>query len=319
VRGIALGLLLSALATSAAWAQSPSERSAARELGNQGLEDYQRGDFEAALDKLRRAHEIVRLPTTGVWLARTLEQLGRLVEASERYLEVTRMTLANDALPQHVQAKDEAVREREALMPRIPRLTIVFRGSGEVRLDGNLVATALVGVPQPVDPGTHRVEAIAGSAHDVEEVTLAERESREVVLELPAAGAPAAPAPIVAAPAPSPAPVSEGSSSHPVLVLGGIGLALGGAGLVAGAVTGGLAIGKKSTLDEGCDAEGRCGPELHDDVDAYGTLRVVSAVGLYVGAALAVGGLVLVLTAPDSEEQTGLVLGPAGLGVEGRF
>jgi hypothetical protein len=327
-RGFFVVAVVLALSATSAFAQTPAERSAARELGNQGLEDFQRGDFPAALDKLQRAHDIVHLPTTGLWLGRTLDKVGRLIDASERYLEVTRMQLAADALPQHVQAKEEAARDRQALLPRIPQVTIVVRGAqgAQVRLDGKPVPAALVGAPQPMDPGNHVAEASLGEAHTEQRFTLAEKESREVVLELEAG---TVPPPVTPLPPPVPTPVPGVVESQPTaasggpgaqLVIGAVALGLGGAGLVLGAVTGGLAIGKKNSLDEGCDADKQCGPELHDDVDSYGTLRIVSAVGLYAGAALAVGGLVLVLTAPSPDAAgSALVLGPGEIAWRGRF
>jgi hypothetical protein len=51
-----------------AFAQSADERGrvAARELAQEGAEDYHRGDFESAVDKLERAYRIVDAPTVAV-------------------------------------------------------------------------------------------------------------------------------------------------------------------------------------------------------------------------------------------------------------
>ena len=91
-RFLPFGLALLLLAAPGA-AQTPPETAAARQLGKEGVEAYRANDFATALDRLTRAHSIVGLTTTGLWRARTLVHLGRLVEASEQYLEVTRMTL----------------------------------------------------------------------------------------------------------------------------------------------------------------------------------------------------------------------------------
>ena len=61
------------------------------QLGYEGVAAYQKGDYVSARDKLERAYRVVRAPSLGLWSARALEKSGKLVEASERYLEVTRL------------------------------------------------------------------------------------------------------------------------------------------------------------------------------------------------------------------------------------
>src|SRR5688572_22104076 len=60
-----------------------NNRGAARELGKQAIEAYNARDYPKALDLFRRAHALVKLSTTGLYTARTLVALKRLVEASE--------------------------------------------------------------------------------------------------------------------------------------------------------------------------------------------------------------------------------------------
>ena len=59
------------LAASGALAE-PAETSAraARQLGNEGIELYERGDYAGALDRLQRAYRVVKVPTLGLWSAR---------------------------------------------------------------------------------------------------------------------------------------------------------------------------------------------------------------------------------------------------------
>src|SRR5689334_3893827 len=102
-----------------ALAQSDSARAGARDLGPGGVEAYQGGNYTLATDKLGRAFEILRVPSLGLWSARALAKSGKLVEASERYLVVTRLDASGDIAVQN-QAKAEAATEREALLPKIP-------------------------------------------------------------------------------------------------------------------------------------------------------------------------------------------------------
>src|SRR5688572_33485949 len=71
-------------------------RAAARKLGYAGIEAYQASDYKGALEKLDRAYQVLRAPSLGLWSARALLANGKLVEASERYLEVTRLGVTGE-------------------------------------------------------------------------------------------------------------------------------------------------------------------------------------------------------------------------------
>ena len=92
-------VLLLILSVGTAYAQDAegeadaATKAVARELGLEGIALYKDGKYQAALDKLDRAHELVGLTTTGLWRARCLVQLKRFVEGSEALFVVTRMAL----------------------------------------------------------------------------------------------------------------------------------------------------------------------------------------------------------------------------------
>ncbi len=89
-------------------------RNAARKIAEEGLSLFQGGQYAEALDRFERAGALVRAPTMGLMAGRSLVKLGRLVEASERFLAVTRMTLAKDASDAFRKAQVDAGKEREA-------------------------------------------------------------------------------------------------------------------------------------------------------------------------------------------------------------
>lgn len=290
------------------------QRAAARVVGAEGVALYQQGKFAEALDRFERAHALVDATTTGLWTARTLDKLGRLVEASERYIEVTRKTVPDGAVAVRHEAKEQAAAERAALQPRIPNVlldvTVATEGVAfTAKLDGREHPAALLGVSQQIDPGDHLFEAMAGDAHQQRRFSISEGQTMEVRLSLDATAPDpaAAPPPIEAVDDPpasaAPSPVAADSGvdhGSTQRTLGWVGVAAGAAGIVVGAVGGGLAIGKKSTLDEGCP-EDRCPAALHGEIDAYETLRTVSSVGFITGAVLAAAGATLLLTAPSSD------------------
>src|SRR3954468_13501151 len=87
-------LLLSAAPAFAAppeSADAAAARSTARKLGQEAVKLFENSEWAAALEKFNTADSLVPTPTLGLYAARCLVKLDRLVEASERYLEVTRM------------------------------------------------------------------------------------------------------------------------------------------------------------------------------------------------------------------------------------
>jgi len=73
---------------------------------------------------------------------------------------------------------------------------------------------------------------------------------------------------------------------------GWIAIGLGGALLVAGAITGGMALDLDADLEERC-AGGVCQPEDHDDLDTRNSLATSSTVLLGAGALVAAAGVVV--------------------------
>ena len=146
-----------------ATAQDFATKSAARKLGEEGIALFEKGQFAEALEKFNLAEQIVPAPTLGLRAARCLVQLGRFVEASERYLEVTRIELPQSQItPAFRKAQADAVLERQDLLPLIPTLTIQISGPTDsttmVFVDGEQIPTALVGQKRPIDPGVHEIE-----------------------------------------------------------------------------------------------------------------------------------------------------------------
>jgi hypothetical protein len=319
-------------------AQSDAARAAARDLGGEGVADYQAGNYGSATKKLERAFDILHVPSLGLWSARALAKSGKLVEASERYLSVSRLDASKGDTAVQKQAQADAATEHDALQPRIPGLTLKVKGAGQdvsVTLDGVPVPAALLGVKQPANPGPHTAEARDATRVVKLDLTLAEGQKLKSTLDfanasaLPVAAAPVAVAPPVAAapaaptvaaapspaaaPAPPPAPASD-SSTRSVPVGVWVGVAVAGAGLVTGGITAALASKKKDDL--ACASSG-CRPSQSSDVDSYNQLRTISTVGfIAAGVGVATAG-VFWFTRPREAERTGYVSPWLGLGAAG--
>jgi hypothetical protein len=91
---LVLGLAALALTHTAVAAddEDAATRSSARKVAMVGVAALQQGNADVAAEKLEKAFQILRVPSVGLWLARALRKRGQLVEASEHYLEASRLT-----------------------------------------------------------------------------------------------------------------------------------------------------------------------------------------------------------------------------------
>ncbi len=314
--------------------------STARELAKQGLQAYDAGRYDEAVEKLSKAYEVVHVPTLAVNEARALVKLGKLVAASELYLEAARIPKDKSWQSTQEDAQRDAEKERNELLSRIPRLKIIVKGVGatdvSVSIDGASVPQALLDAEQLVDPGQRNVEGTYGNEVVKQSVSVKESEHAQVTLPFtqlsaastpPVSNVPSQPEkssqPKAVSPmAPPPAGDQNGGNSQKLF--GWLGVGVGGAGLAVGAVTGIMAISKRSSLLDSntCSADKlHCSPAQAGDVNAYNSLRTVSSVGFIAGGVFTAAGVTLLLTAPKKESQpsVGLWMSPSVAGVYGGF
>ncbi len=287
-------------------APSPFEVERAKVVASEALALYDKGDFQAALTKLQDAQRIADAPTIGLFAARCLDKLGRLVDARAAYVKVAEFEIPPNAAPQWAKAKDDAALELVALDERIPSVQIVLVGLGErtatAKIDGNAIA-AIDGT-HPVDAGAHIVEVVVGLDTFPTTIEVAEREKKTVRVNVGGA-----------------TPVEAPSGDVPLLdILGWTGVGVGGALLVVWGATGGAAIAQASDL--GCDGDACPG-----DTSGLSSLRTASAATFWIGLPIGLAGGALLLVprllggeapAPEAAGWSPLV-GPGFVGVQGRF
>ncbi len=292
-------------------------RTAARTLAAQGAEAFERRDYAAALDLFQRAGALVEAPTITLMQARTLVELGRWVEAADRYSLVLSLKAPGDANPAFQAAVEAAAAEHEVLKARLPLLKVELRGdrSAAVWIDGRQLPAPLVGVDNPLDPGHHRVEVREpGRAPIVREVVLAEGAREELSIPLredPAPEPASAPEPeIVAAPTPSHDTPQQDT-------LAWVALGAGAGATVIGVGTGLYALNQKSDLDAACNPG--CPAGFEDDIRSFRRFRTVSYVAFGAGAlGLGWGGYTL-LSGGSQSPTVAVRAGTRGAWVEGRF
>jgi len=286
-----------ALAAPAARADNvdATSRSTARRLGQEALKLYDAGDYAAALEKLNTADSLVPAPTLGLYAARCLARLGRLVEASERYLEVTRMQLDRYAPPVMRKAQAEAVAERDRLLPTIPTLEVRLDGpQGDgvaVTVDDKPLLTSLLGEKRPIDPGKHRATAKRADAAVSDEVDVKVREAAVLLLRLP------------------PLPPKPTERTPPLRVAGWAAIGVGVAGAVLGAVSGAISIAEEQSLltlcTNGAKHCGTFGAGADDPVKGkiatYDTVTKLTTAGIVIGIAGLGFGIPALVATPRRE------------------
>ncbi|MCB9596281.1 MAG: hypothetical protein H6719_26400 [Sandaracinaceae bacterium] len=80
-------------------------------------------------------------------------------------------------------------------------------------------------------------------------------------------------------------------------------IAVGGAALITGAITGGVALSEDTAIAESCDEAGSCPAELRPRAEAAQTLANVTDALLIGGAAVALTGLVLFFVLTESGDE----------------
>jgi hypothetical protein len=305
----ALVALTRALATSTAQAAPPDVIEHARQLFVEAESDEDAERWSDALEKLGAVAQVKLTAGVRYHVALCEEHLGQLARALSDYTaaaEQARSENAKDVLR-------TVGKQLDALEPRVPRLTIHVEPAvpgTSVTIDGESAPDTASGSAIRIDPGAHRVEATAPDRPRWSEVvTVQERESRVVDIQLgePApAVAPSAIAAVTSAPA---AP----SRGLPIAATA-VAVALAGGGLAAFLLSG----------SEHDRAVRDCAPTTVSCQESKDRVRAwdFAAAGMWSGAVVAgVIAVALWTRSSDAPNKGGarLMVGPGELGVEGRF
>ena len=238
-----------------------SRRVTARELANQAANAFARNDFVQAHELCERAYALVPAPTIALLDARSLVELRRFLEA-ERAYRLAAQPLRGDAPEPFVRAAAQAVAERTAFLPRIPRLKLVIKGPraatrASVRLDDRPLPRAELGSWLLADPREHRVRLeLDGRPVLAESIPLGEGDARIVTLDV------------------------EPERRDPLRTWGYVGLGGAALGTALGLVTGGLALAAHDQAERECPerkcAAGSSGASAVERFRTYRTLSTTS-------------------------------------------
>jgi hypothetical protein len=301
---------------------SAEDRATARSLAGEGYQALQTKDYSTAVDRFSRADALVHAPTLMIDWARSLVGLGKLVEAQERYEQIIREGVDAKAPKSWLRALTDATSEVAELKPRLAWVTITVNGSGDARvtIDGTAVPPAAIGVRRAVNPGQRMLRVTApGFLAQEKSLDLADGAEGTADFNLePDPNATATPAPL-----PTQAvPVEQHAQDH---TLSYVAFGVGAAGLIAGGVTGALALGKRSELSKACNSNSECRSNESSELSSYHTFGTISGIALGVGVAGVGAGIALWLINGDSTPAPaqGLAIRPyvgvASVGALGSF
>ena len=305
------------------FAQEAGEKAAAEELFRTGLELIEAGKVADGCVKLEASQKLDAGVGTLLYLGDCYERLGRTASAWATFNEAASIAQSRGDSERSGTAHQRA----QALEPKLSRLTIAAPPRAVeglvVRLDGNPVVAATLGVALPVDPGVHGLEAIAPGREDYRTTITVEGAGASVEATIPelavisgeasdtdAGGAGRA--------GRAAAEADEGSGSAQRTA----GIIVGAVGVVALGVGGTFALLASSTNE---DSLGHCAPEdatrctpkgvaLREDAQGQAGVATIAVIG---GAAALGAGVVLYLTAPSGGEARGAA--PTGLALSARL
>jgi hypothetical protein len=352
----ALGAIALVSVPVTASAQTDEQRAQARSLATEGAKAFEAGHFQDAVDMFGKAESLMHAPPHLLFLARAHSKLGQYVRAREAYLKITKETLPSNAPKAFRDAQASAKSELGEIEPKIANMTLKVEGANgatdvAVTVDGAVLPPILVGVPQPVDPGTHVVEAGAtGLRAPQQQFTLSDGERKVVVLTLesrpgaaPLVAPVAAPAAVAAAPpaatpassgpaaAPPPGAVSTSdrppSSTNGGLRIGSyVAFGVGALGLVGGTVFTLQSAGKRKDADDKykqCGGDAGCTTDnpLSKDVDKLdkdaSSAQTLGIVGFALGGVGIAAGVTLFILSSGGESQQATLEPWVGLGSAG--
>lgn len=316
-RSLALALLLPSMVVLPAWAQPPpkGDSAGAQALFDRGLQLLEVNDWAAACPQFEASNKLEVSVGATVNIARCAEHDGRLARAWAEFKRAKALNVELSPEPRKKKVAEFIDERLSAIEPRLPWLTVRLsvRPPGlSILRDGAPFPIEGLDVAVPIDPGTHELRVSAPGYRPISrEVTLAEGAKQEVSLQLELDNdAPPASDPPKAVTPPS-------SSPSPLVITGAVLSGAGGLGLVIAAITGGVALAERNTLDE-LVQDGRCSEDLgagtisctaeardasHEAISRGEPLALASTISLFAGGAIAAAGIALVIAGATSQSR----------------
>lgn len=273
------------------------DKQTAKALFEEGVAKMEAKRYEEACPQIEQSLKLDPYPGTLFTLAECEAQWGHSAAAYKRYGEYLTLFASLPKEKQQKQgARDKDARtKRGELAAKIAELTVVLSApSGtEVSHNGAKLPEGELGNPLVLDPGEHVFTTSApDGASNEQRITLTAGEKQSITLTLKKS------VEVVPTAAPSTTPAGTSPRRIAAFALGGVGAA----GLILGAVTGGLMLAQMDAINAGCKDNGDGVALCTEEGAAAGnnakTFGLIATVGLAAGAALAGTAIVLFVTEP---------------------
>ncbi len=317
----------------ASHAQSATEIGRARADALAGLQRLEAGDYDGALSKCSAAARVVAAPTVQLCVARAEVGLGHLAEAVAVYDEIVSGKAADDEPEAWKQARQEATDELGPLRKRAAQRLLL---DGETALKANKLEEAdkKCGAAVKVQPSAAaevcRAKALLELRKFDDAESAALRAQTQLSKETDSDPELRSWADTLVRDArkrrvearerdeqDQRAAVRANAKAQTLRAAGWATAGLGAAGLVTAAVGAGLVQGTYGGLVNVCSVGASCGPSQRDEIQQLDTLRLVTFVGLGIGAAGAIASTALHLSAVSARASAPRVrVGWTGLGIQ---
>lgn len=333
---LAATLALASLATPALSQTKKAEIEAAKKaavaLADKGVEAFRAEKYEEAIDTFKKADQKFHVPKFLLYVARSQVKLGKLLAAKATYQSILDEKLPPYAPEEFFTAQTDAKKELVEVENKIPTIRIEVNGApaGQapaVTLDGEKLPSSDLGRPLARDPGPHAIVVTAPGRPQVNRtVHLREGGSESVILEMGVTAPPTSTDGGASTSAPPDGtgtgdapPDGAGAASGGIPTFTYVAWGVGAAGLIAGGVMGGLALGKYNEYNAS---------PTRDALDQGKLFSLVADIGFGTAVAGAAAGTIYWLVTRKSggdPAKGGLFIAPAvgagsgGAVVLGRF
>ncbi len=307
---VASGLLTG----SKVFAQSSVDRASAEALFAEGRRLMGEGKYAEACPKLEASQRMDPGVGTLLNLADCYAKQGRTASAWAAFREAGAAARASGSAEREAVARERA----SALEPKLSYLTIVqWKGQNvAITRNGAPVDPGALDTPIPVDPGSHVVVAVAAGKREWSTTVHIGADAQRASVTIPILPDETEPSDAAGGASSSNTLTTRVDSSDPGATQRWLAVGagtIGVIGLVAGTVFG---LNAQSEWDDAqaCDAEPSCtnGGMLSEDASSSADIATIAFVVGGVGIA---GGLVLWLTAPSAESDSGDELAGVSVGV----
>lgn len=309
-------------------AMSEQERKdKARDLADQANTLFESGQYQKAIELFNQADSIFHAPTLVIMQGHAQEKMGNLIEARALYQRVVKEGLEPTAPAAYKQAYEEAKVLADKLIGKTGYVKILLSGEVppekvQITIDELPVPPSRLGQPIEQNPGKRKIIATIDSSEggrQVFQVVNINAGKTKIVKLAFRKGAVKIEAEKTNDPNEDvPMPGEEGS-----YVPAAVSFALGGAGLIAGGITGFLWLGKQSDIEQKCGKGVSECDAAKADIDSKKTLGIVSLAGLITGGVGITLGTIFAITRktgePEPPPAAALFVGPSSIGIRGTF